>query len=414
MKLITVVMTAGLVLAACSSGSIAPSPATVGAQTQTEPVKNSSGYSVLYDFTLNAPDYPNGGVTLNKKGDLFGQTYSGGTNKEGDVFELTPSSSGYTFTDIHDFAGTDGEYPGNGAPRLDKKGDVFQTATQGGASSAGTVIELSPSGSSYKETALFSFDTTDGSSPNASLLPQGSTYYTTTVGGGAAGYGALVALSASGLKENVSYSFKGLPNDGQSPTSNFVADSKGRLFGTTELGGSGFGTNGSGIVFEFVPKGDGGTETVLWNFGVATNDGQEPVAPPIIDKAGTLYGTAQYGGDNTRGTVWKLSPNGSGGYTESVLHSFGAGSSDGVYPLGGLVLVGNNLYGTTSGGGSGGQGTIFRISTTGKAYAILHSLTGNDGKVPDFPIWARKGKALYGTTQTGGANGNGTVFRYVI
>jgi|HubBroStandDraft_6_1064221.scaffolds.fasta_scaffold110811_3 uncharacterized repeat protein (TIGR03803 family) len=394
-------------------GAVAWSPIASAAQLDVQPA--AKGFSIIYQFPINVMNYPNGGVVLDKEGNLFGTTYSGGANSFGDVYELAAGS--YTFLDIHDFTGAgDGQYPGTESPYLDGKGNLYVTASQGGAGNAGTAIRLTSSGGAYSETGLFSFGTTNGGQPNASFNASGKTLYTTTYSGGANGFGAIVALSPSNFSEHLLYSFKGLPSDGQNPTANLVADAQGNLFGTTELGGSGGpGSSGAGTVFKFVPTKKGGKETVLWNFGVVTNDGQGPFAPPIVDSAGNIYGTTQYGGGLTHGVVWKLTPGG-GGYTESVLYSFGStnGSNDGNYPLGGLILVGKTLYGTTSGGGATGNGTIFKVSTTGTNYAILHSFDDSDGKSPEFAAWAVSGKTLYGTTEVGGTGGTGVVWKFVL
>jgi len=393
-------------------GAVAWSPIASAAQLDVHPA--AKGYSIIYQFPINVMNYSSGGVVLDKEGDLFGTTYSGGANSFGDVYELTAGS--YTFLDIHDFTGAgDGQYPSTESPYLDGKGNLYVTASQGGAGNAGTAIRLTSSGGAYSETGLFSFGTSDGAQPNASFIASGKRLYTTTYAGGANGFGAIVALSPSNFSEKLLYSFKGLPSDGQNPTANLVADTQGNLYGTTEMGGSGFGTFGSGTVFKFVPTKKGGKETVLWNFGIVANDGEQPFAPPIVDSAGNLYGTAQFGGGLTHGVVWKLTPGG-GGYTESVLYSFGStnGSNDGNYPLGGLILVGKTLYGTTSGGGVTGNGTIFKVSTTGTNYAILHSFDDSDGKSPEFAAWSVSGKTLYGTTQVGGVGGTGVVWKFVL
>jgi len=399
-------------------GAVAWSPIASAAQLDVHPA--AKGFSIIYQFPMNVSNYSNGGVALDKKGNLFGATYSGGANKFGDVYELMPAGGGYTFVDIHDFSGPgDGQYPTTGSPYLETKGslngNLYVTASEGGAGNAGTAIRLSPSGGGYTETALFSFDTSDGAQPNASFIASGKTLYTTTYAGGANGFGAIVALSPSNLSEKLLYSFSGLPSDGQSPTSNLVADTQGNLYGTTEMGGSGFGTFGSGTVFKFVPTKKGGKETVLWNFGAGSNDGEQPFAPPIMDSAGNLYGTTQFGGVGglTHGVVWKLAAS-DGSYVESVLYSFGTANNDGAYPLGGLVLVGKTLYGTTSGGGATNNGTMFSISTTGTNYAILHDFDDNDGKSPEFSGWSVEGKTLYGTTGIGGTGGTGVVWKFVL
>ncbi len=401
---------------AAALGTMAWSSAAPAAQFDaSRPSPAAKGFSILYQFPINVMNYSDGGVVLDKQGDIFGTTYSGGANSFGVVYELTAGN--YTFLDIHDFTGAgDGQYPSTGSPYLDAKGNLYLTASQGGAGNAGTAIRLTPSGGGYTETALFSFGTANGGQPNASFIASGKTLYTTTYVGGANGFGAIVALSPSKFSEKLLYSFKGLPSDGQSPTANLVADALGNLYGTTQLGGSGGGGSfGAGTVFKFVPTKKGGQETVLWNFGIAANDGAGPYAPPIVDSAGNIYGTTQFGGGLTHGVVWKLTPSG-GSYVESILYSFGTNdnSNDGAYPLGGLVLVGRTLYGTTSGGGQTGNGTIFSVSTTGTNYAILHDFDDSDGKSPEFADWSVNKKTLYGTTETGGIGGTGVVWRFVL
>src|ERR1700690_4208079 len=157
-------------------GTVAWSPMAVAFQ-KAPPVAGApslaaKGFSIIYEFPQNVQNYSNGGVVLDRSGDLFGATYSGGANVSGDVYELTPSGGSYTFADIHDFNGTvdDGKYPAQGSPLLDAKGNLFVTATAGGAGNAGTAIKLSPSGSAYTESALYSFNTTNGGEPIGSLI----------------------------------------------------------------------------------------------------------------------------------------------------------------------------------------------------------------------------------------------------
>jgi uncharacterized repeat protein (TIGR03803 family) len=96
---------------------------------------------------------------------------------------------------------------------------------------------------------------------------------------------------------------------------------------------------------------------VLHNFG-SGSDGQYPASGLIRDAAGNLYGTTEYGGDNQEGTVFELTPIAGGGWTETVLHSFGSGT-DGYGPNAGVILdAAGNLYGTTESGGTKIQGTV--------------------------------------------------------
>jgi uncharacterized repeat protein (TIGR03803 family) len=155
----------------------------------------------------------------------------------------------------------------------------------------------------------------------------------------------------------VLYSFANSP-DGAGPFAGLTLDSAGNLYGTTVTGGA----SGTGTVFKLAPNGSAGyTESVLYSFG-AGPDGANPYAGLILDSAGNLYGTTPMGGASGFGTVFQLAPNGSAGYTESVLYSFGAGP-DGEAPYAGLILdSAGNLYGTTFGGGSSGNGTVFKVT----------------------------------------------------
>ena len=137
-------------------------------------------------------------------------------------------------------------------------------------------------------------------------------------------------------------------------------DTAGNLYGTTQHGGS----EGFGTVFEMTPNGSGGwTEKLLHNFGIIDTDGQNPYAGLISDAAGDLYGTTQHGGREGLGTVFEMTPNGSGGWTERPLYDFGIIDTDGQNPYAGLISDGaGNLYGTTLSGGTHGGGTVFEVT----------------------------------------------------
>ena len=371
------------------------------------------GYSVVWNFGAPASfGAAGGGVVVDRNGNIFGTASGGAASADGAVFELQPAGNGYAPVVIHTFNGSDGMGTGFGSPLVDGNGNLWLTAPGGGASGNGTALELSPTAGGYAETALYSFMQAGGAQPYASLALDRGTFYVPVVGGGAYSKGAVVALSRPGLGARTVHSFAGSPDDGTAPVSNVVADADGTLYGTTAYGGS-VDFDG-GTVFRLTPSGHGFTESLLWSFGKGT-DGAIGQAPPILDGAGNLYGTTQSGGTFGNGTVWRLSP-GSGGYTETILYSFGA-FADGRLPFSGLALVDGYLYGTTAGGGQNpydASGTIFRISVTGSGYAILHNFSGGDGGGPSFGKWAVRGNSLYGTTNHGGAYGEGVVFRYVI
>jgi len=159
----------------------------------------------------------------------------------------------------------------------------------------------------------------------------------------------------------VLHAFRGSP-DGSAPESNLIFDAAGNLYGTTYAGGAGTAcATGCGTVFQLTPDGSGGfTERVIHSFQGPLIDGQNPQAPLIFDAQGNLYGTTYSGGQSASkasGTVFRLSPHLGGTWMETVLHSFNGaldGGHDGGDLQGGLVFdKAGNLYGTTQMGGTG-------------------------------------------------------------
>jgi uncharacterized repeat protein (TIGR03803 family) len=158
------------------------------------------------------------------------------------------------------------------------------------------------------------------------------------------------------------------------------------------------------------------TFTTLHSFTFGS-DGANSEAGLILS-GNTLYGTASGGGNSGYGTVFKVNTDGLGFTT---LHSFSVVSyytdwtnSDGAIPFAGLVLAGNTLYGTATrggaNGGSPGGGTVFCINTDGSGFKVLHNFTVNDGFEPNANL-ILSGNTLYGTTWQGGSSGYGTVFK---
>jgi uncharacterized repeat protein (TIGR03803 family) len=201
------------------------------------------------------------------------------------------------------------------------------------------------------------------------------------------------------------YAFTGVP-DGSLPYAGLI-DVGGTLYGTTGFGGTEGGSGGGyGTVFSVTL---GGSETVLHSFAGGT-DGIRPYAG-LIDVKGTLYGTASGGGSGGNGgTVFSITTSG----TEKVLYSFKA-SGDGQTPYAGLLYVKGALYGTTIAGGTAGDGTVFKLVLTGKnagKETVLHNFTGgSDGYGPQAALIQYKGD-FYGTTfEGGGSNNDGTVFK---
>lgn len=257
------------------------------------------------------------------------------------------------------------------------------------------------------------FANQDGAYPSSSLVLSQNTLYGTASQGGDAGRGTLFKIKIDGTGFSPIYLFtatdpnSGVNNDGAFPLAGLVLDGT-TLYGTASSGGAGangtvfkVNTNGSGFVtlHAFSPS-DPGTG--------ANSDGAAPGANLIVSN-NTLNGTATRGGASDSGTVFKLNTDGTGFTT---LHSFSAldqtsqTNSDGAYPLGGLTLSGNILYGMTFRGGATGNGTVFKINTDGSAFTVLHT---NDGGSRAGLVLVNN--ALYGTTESGGSLGGGTIFK---
>jgi uncharacterized repeat protein (TIGR03803 family) len=300
----------------------------------------------------------------------------------------------YVLTVLHFFtAGADGANSSAGLI-MDGAGNFYGTTQYGGYHGVGTVFKLDPSGTL---TVLHSFTVDyDGAEPYARLMRDGAgNLYGTTTNGGFHGFGTVFKLNASGQLTWV-HSFD--VSDGAWPESGLIMDSAGNLYFTTRDGPSGEGA---------VLKLDTSLNlTVLHSFTGA--DGAVPDAGLIMDGEGSLYGTTEDGGASGNGTVFKLDPSGN----ETVLHSFTGAPYDGGVPIAGLIMdTAGNFYGTTAGGGTYGFGTVFKLDNAGNE-TVLHSFTDKpDGSRPLGDLIMDSAGNLYGTTQTGGTSGNGTVFK---
>jgi uncharacterized repeat protein (TIGR03803 family) len=313
---------------------------------------------------------------------------------------------------------------------FDTAGNIFGTAFAGGnptcqGQTCGTVFELTPTSGGWTETTLYAFKGgSDGGYPNGGLVSDSEGNLFGTSGGGAYGYGTVFELTPglNGWTETVIYAFRG-QGDGVRPLAGLIFDGSGNLYGTTSAGGTGQCADGCGTVFELV-RASGWTEQVLYKFKGSQGDGQVPFASLIFDAAGNLYGTTGQGGAGAGGTVFELAPSDDGQWSESVLYGFSG--PDGKQPIGGVTFdAAGNLYGTTVIGGSGscsngnqqdaGCGVVFKLTPTGDGKwreSGLYSFTGGtDGANPEASLVLDSLGNFYGTAQDGGA-GCGGVFGF--
>jgi uncharacterized repeat protein (TIGR03803 family) len=347
--------------------------------------------SVLYSFSDGTDGgQPLAGVVMDSAGNLYGTTESGGNASCvafygycGVVYELSPNSNGtWTETVLVDFTDANGLLPAGGLT-IDSAGNLYGTTAYGGQYGYGTVFELSNNNGTWTQTILHNFDLKDGFQPNSTLIfdSAGNLYGTTGLGGRSTsvcydGCGTVFKLTPQG---GGAWSFQMVHNfngtNGASP-SGVIFDPLGNLFGATFYGGSGdctgLGASGCGLVYELSP-GTGGAWQGKSVKGFPGNFVVTP-QPVVLDSAGNLYGTSEYGGNfscdtNTGcGTIYQLSLATGGGWTLNRLYEFEAGKN-GSFPYAGLTIDNSgNIYGTTGSGGdakcgaTGGCGVVFQIT----------------------------------------------------
>lgn len=264
------------------------------------------------------------------------------------------------------------------------------------------------------ETVLYSFcpkGCSDGAVPDSGLIADSAgNLYGVTFDGGTGNGGVAFKLTPAG-DESLLYTFTRVPYNGWAPRGLLTLDKQGNFYGTTSMGGANsyHVPRGDGIAFKLSPD---GTETTLYNFGVDSTDGIQPVSGMVLDAGGNLYGTAYIGGLYTWGTIFRLTPEGE----ETVLHDFANDTTDGGNPWASPIMDSKgNLYGTTRYGGypTGiiGGGTVYEVTSEG-SYKVLHIFnTLGDGAFPTSGLTLDGQGNLYGATYFGGTNGAGAVFK---
>jgi uncharacterized repeat protein (TIGR03803 family) len=378
-----------LVTATDGSGNVSSASTTYNVVGSTP--QSSVTFEVIHNFNGADGSAPLVGLIKGSDGNFYGTTQIGGTYGYGTVFKTDASG---TVTTLHSFDNvSDGAYP-FGALVEGRDGRFYGTTYYGGPNSYGTAFAVDAMGTL---SVLHSFAYTDGAYPYGALV-QGSdgSFYGTTNYGGPGSYGTIYKLDATGGFATLHAFTTG---EGATPLAGLILGSDGYFYGTT----SSYGPSGYGSVFRADASGN---VTLLHAFGYA--DGGLPQAAVTQGRDGNLYGTTFYGGSNGYGTVFKMNTTG-GAFT--TLHSFAG--DDGQYLSHNGVVQGPDgaLYGMTFNGGPNRYyGDVFRVDAAG-SFAILHAFNYSDGGNSSASLLVDSDGRLYGTTTGGGTSGAGTVFR---
>ena len=351
--------------------------------------------STMHWFSSVDGGPPNGLMAANN-GLLYGTTKFGGTHRQGSVFSLTTNG---LLTTIASFDRTNGSLP-KAALIQGTDGNLYGTTPSGGTNSAGNIFKMTLDGAI---TCLYSFTgDSDGATPYASLV-QGTdgSFYGTAQEGGANSYGTLFKITSNGVFTCL-YSFAN-GADGGSPINSLVQGADGNFYGMTAGGALGYGT-----AFRMSPQ---GLLTPLYAF-TGGNDGYNPAGALVQDSNGTFYGLTAHNlfhGYQFYGTIFSLTPSGS----LSTLYVLN--SPDGSYPAAGLIQgTDGNFYGTGYQGGVNGAGTIFQTTPAGVEKTLASFDGYNNGGNPDAALVQGADGCLYGTTSAGGPGGRGTIFRLAM
>lgn len=373
-------------------------------------------FTLVHGFT-NGEDggNPNGGLVLSGN-TLYGTAGDGGSGRAGVVFAV--NTDGTDFTPLHSFNGVN-DGSGLQSSLLLSGNTLYGSTYLGGSGESGSLFSVNNYGGGFETVYNFTGGS-DGYFVEGTPALAGGTLFATARGGGGSSDGTLVAVNIATKTSTETHTFAGPPNDGASPYGGVIVSGN-VLYGTTDSGG----TSHYGTVFAV--NTNGSNYTILHNFSAPSygpypfptnSDGTGPLAGLIL-AGNTLYGTAPGGGNFGNGTVFAVNTNGS---NFRVLHHFSAGeivqigdeeyltNSDGFDTYAGLVLSGNTLYGTASGGGSFGLGTAFSVKTDGTGFTTLYDFSGAaDGSYPQSSLII-VGTTLYGTTVDGSVSNYGEAF----
>jgi len=360
-------------------------------------VTNKGVISLLYSFYTHTGYIPNGSTIQGPDGQFYGTTVHGGYHDSGTIYKTTANGN---VTILHHFNDSrplyEGSDPGTGLV-VAKDGNLYGSTTIGGLYGNGTLYKISTAG---VFTLLYSLKGWNGNNTIAPMIQgKDGALYGVCEFGGVNNSGTAFRLSGSTL--TILHHFESAK--GYAPISAMTQDSVGNLYGTTSSGGA----YGHGIIYELNPS--GASFNVIYSFtSDPGNAGFDPYAS-LLYTGGMMYGTAQNGGANGYGTIYKFTP-ATSSVTLTNVHDFG-NAVDGSTPQYGLSLgPDGKFYGATYHGGINNVGTAFSIDTSNNfttLYSFGSSLTANAFSLQDGVIVGSDNN-LYLTTRLTGDFSVGT------
>ena len=376
---------------------------------------------IIYSFAGGVDgEYADTDLVRDASGNLYGSTVQGGDHASGTVWQLHPNGDGtWTHTVLYSFTGgSDGGEPYKGVT-LDATGNLFGTAVTGGSGACeggcGVAYEVANNGGTWTQSVIHAFaGAADGSGPGAGLTvgPDGALYGMAPTGG-ADGAGTVYRMwqQSGAWQFAVIHTFTG-GEDGAGGSAGRLLFNGLNLYGAATSGGR----YGGGVVYELSPLASGPWPLrVLYAFK-GDPDVSFPYGGLMFDGTGNLYGTAYYDGEFDAGGVYQLTPKRRGAWKERVLYDF-HGGTDGGSSIANLVSdSAGNLYGTTSAGGFGGQGVIFRLMPKDSGRwkeKVMHDFTGTpDGAFPYNGMVGDGAGHFFGATTQGGAHDEGAIYEF--